>query len=508
MLAFLFTGNALAQENIANTNINAAISEAPEVIVPIITSRSEVEVGKKFILNASRSEIPRNVPVTYAWEFSDGAKEEGEEIVHVFDKPGTYSITLRITAGSAEYTAKTEIFAYRQAVTFFYNGSGETFDSNIASIRKLAETSGIYLNIIQSASDAAFISEDATYELLLDKVDIIGSSGVIIGGPNATSFLSALSKVVLTTKNKEIFNDKVIIVSMNENLWLFSRMAQRLLGLMSPKEVLLIGKDPFSTLNFLLQSESSEDLLQKIPSSDYSRIDLATGKETILMPLSFLVTKGVTNGIPSQVLIFVLLIPIILTVIAFFKQVIGIDTVGIFQTIVLTLSFYILGIVSGTIILILSVLIGAVMRKILQRVHMLHVSKMTILLTISCLGILLLIISGSQFGIFFGIDRTNGQNALLSVLPMILIAAQADKLSYITSSWKNKKDLLRFLATYTATLVAYFAIQIPYLDTLLFAIPELVLLALVLQYMIGKYAGLRLVEYVRFRELFRHEIEE
>ncbi len=487
---------------------NAAVELSTQTIVPVITALSEVEVGKKFILNTTSSELPRSTENQYFWEFSDGTVEEGEEIVHVFTTPGTYTVTLRIVIDEEEYTAERSIFAYRQAVTFIYNGGGETFDSNISSIRKLAEASGIYLNVIQSATEGPLLSDDATYELLLDKVDIIANSGVIVGGPNATGFLSALSKLVLTTRNKEILNDKVIIVSINDNLWLFRKIAQRVLGLMSPKEVLLIAKDPFSTLNFLVQSESSEDLLQKIPSNDYSRIDLATGKETILMPISFLVTKGVTNGIPSQVLIFVLFIPIILTVIAFFKQVIGIDTIGIFQTIVLTVCFYILGVVSGTIVLLLSVFIGALMRKLLQKVHMLHVSKMTILLTISCLGILLLIISGSQFGIFFGIDRTSGPKALLSVLPMILIAAQADKLSYIASSWKDKTSLLRFLATYGATLVAYFALQIPYIDTFLFALPELVLLTLLLQYMIGKYAGLRIVEYVRFRELFRHEIEE
>ncbi len=489
-----------------------AISIAPAELAAtraIITSQREVEVGRNLIFDASKSKLTGNEVATYAWDFGDGNSDTGKEAVHIYDIPGTYTVTLTLSIGQQTFTTTQNIFAYTKVVTFFYNGEKSTLESNLPSLEILAQKAGIFLNVIAGTEDNPLLTEEAITSALLSKSQVLENSTVIIGGPQGSSFLSAISKVA-TEKNieKNPFEKKIVVVSTRDPLWLFKRIAQRLVGLISPEELILMQNDPFSTLSFILLSETPETFLEKVPSEDYTILHTESSESPFLL-LSYLITIAITNGIPTQVITFVLFLPVILTIVGFFKLFIGAETIGLFQLLVLTLSFFILGITMGTLVLVLSIAVGVLMRFFLQKTPMLFVSKMTLLLSTSRLMVLLLLIFGSEVGLFFGIDNSNTQRALLSIFPMILIAMQADKFSQL--SWPislSKTAFVRLLTSYVAVVVAYFIIKWPALETMLLAIPELIILTYILQIFIGRYRGLRVVEYMRFRELFKHDIEE
>ena len=496
-----------------NTNAPATVVAPPPapVIRPMISGRAEVEVGKRFILDATRSSIPQGLTPAYTWDFGDGKTETGEETVHLYDKPGKYTVKLTVTVDKQAYTATTEIFAYKQIVTFFYNGERTIRENNLPAIEDLAEKYGTYLHVISSSEGNPLITEDSISEELHSNADIIQRSAVIVGGPSGTSFLSALTKLT-SSRNGQMadvqLGTKTIIVSTKDSLWLSQRIAQRMLGTLAPKELVIVSKDPFSTLSFLIQSEKPEELLAKLPKDEYVQMTTQTSQEWPVMLLSWLVTVGVTNGIPSQVLVFILFMPFILTIISFIKQCVGIETVGLFQTLVLVLSFYIIGGTFGTLTMVIATLVGLLMRFVLKKANILYLSKMTLLVSVSSLTVLAMLVGGSVFNIYFGIDTSSSQRALLSIFPMLLIAVQADKLSLLVMNREHPKEYLRLVATYGAVIVSYFLIKSDVLELMVLALPEIVLIPLVLQYLIGRYTGLRFVEYVRFRELFRHDIEE
>lgn len=498
---------AFAQEDVSTTEDSQAVETT--AISPIITTKSEVEVGRNLIFDASTTELPDNADVTYSWDFGDGNKDAGVEVVHIYSTFGTYHATLTVKYQDQEYTSTKDIFVYKDVVTFFYNGDEDTLQNNITSLKELASNAGIFLNLITGTEDNPLLTEESIVTALSNKNDALISSSVIIGGPRGSSFLSAISKMAKDTSfEMNPFEDKLVIVTTRDPLWIFKRIAQRLVGIISPKELILMQSDPFSTLNFVLLSDKPQTFLEKVPEEDYTRLDKASTEPPILF-LSYLITIAITNGVPTQVVTFILFLPVILTLIGFFKLLIGAETIGMFHLVMLILSFFILGLSMGTLVLVISLVVGALMRYALQRSKMLFASKMTLLLTTTSFAMLILLVVGSQFGLFFGIDTSNDQRALLSVFPMILIAMQADKLSQMT--WPvstSKATLVRLFTTYVAIVVAYYIIKWPALETMLLAIPELTIIAYILQYIVGRYTGLRVVEYVRFRELFRHDIEE
>ena len=93
-------------------------------------------------------------------------------------------------------------------------------------------------------------------------------------------------------------------------------------------------------------------------------------------------------------ILLVLMLPIIVTVVAFMKQVVGIDTLGVYTPSILTLSFIALNLWFGLLIFVALLLIGGAVRHFLHRYRLLYIPRMAIILTFVSLTILLLLFLG------------------------------------------------------------------------------------------------------------------
>ena len=72
--------------------------------IPFInTSDTKVCVGKMLTFNALESRDPDGEITDFEWDFGDGTKETGVIIDHVFEEPGDYTVTLKVTDDRGEY---------------------------------------------------------------------------------------------------------------------------------------------------------------------------------------------------------------------------------------------------------------------------------------------------------------------------------------------------------------------------------------------------------------------
>ena len=62
--------------------------------------------------------------------------------------------------------------------------------------------------------------------------------------------------------------------------------------------------------------------------------------------------------------------------------------------------------------------------------------------------------------------------------------------------------------TILASLLCVAIVQWALLQSFILAYPELIFITIIINAALGRWTGLRLVEYVRFREVFRHLQEE
>jgi hypothetical protein len=214
---------------------------------------------------------------------------------------------------------------------------------------------------------------------------------------------------------------------------------------------------------------------------------------------------------------FLLLLPVAALVVCVFRTVIGISTFGTFGPALLGLVCrdvsdfpWALGIFVGI------MLTGWVIRKVLDRYHLLMVPRISVLLTcIVSLLVIALALLGPEAG------ATRGYVALL---PLIILTHMVERFWTVETEDGAAASFRTLLGTVvvaiTVTVVVNFDLPVngvarllghaplvtpDWMRTTLFRYPEALLLCLAGQLLIGRYTGYRLTELFRFRDLLWEE---
>lgn len=100
-------GMYLVQLNVIDTitgevffNEASELIEVSDIEQVYITSPDTVKINEPVTMHGHLSNLPGFTPDRYFWEFGDGKREQGPEVVHAYQKPGTYTISLGITGKS------------------------------------------------------------------------------------------------------------------------------------------------------------------------------------------------------------------------------------------------------------------------------------------------------------------------------------------------------------------------------------------------------------------------
>ena len=73
---------------------------------------------------------------------------------------------------------------------------------------------------------------------------------------------------------------------------------------------------------------------------------------------------------PDNTIALLLLLPVIATVVAFMRQVVGVTTFGIYTPSIITLSFLVIGMYAGLLTLLAAIAVGTLLKPILKKVRM------------------------------------------------------------------------------------------------------------------------------------------
>ena len=466
----------------------------------IIEANDIVQVNKNIIFDASQSFILNtDEPIKYEWDFGDNADTKNEEeAVHMYKEPGEYQVKLTITQGEESSSVLRDILVYKKLVLFLTDVSEK--QENIEKLAGDARKEGTFIKIIDSYDSAtAFISEEALTEKLIKQVKFFSNTEYIIIWTRRGSGINALTRLVRERSEAQKFlKEKTIIVISEENLNTMGRIMQSNFNIIQPKQIIITRKHK---LENLITSSSAEEFLSELEKSisEYKIINEETGRVSIFNSISYLVNFMITKGIPSNTIVLLLMLPVIATIIAFLKQVVGITTFGLYLPSIITLSFLALGLKFGLIILVIIIVTGAILRKALYRFRLLHIPRIAIILTISTLIILLMLAFGTYLGSTY--------IASIAVFPMLIMTTLAEKFVSALSGKGFFAALFLMLETTVVSLICYWVVEWQYLQNLILGHPEIILVLIVINLILGRWTGLRLAEYVRFREVMKHTEE-
>jgi PKD repeat protein len=495
---------ALESELITDTPIdidNAYLEAAIQV-------ETAVELGKSTIFDASNSFlINADANTKYQWDFGDGNKNEGIEVLHSYKEPGNYTVTLSINDGSNESSTSIDIFVYKKLITLITDQSDGIEKIELVKINTNGQ--GILIETLDSfGSSTEFISEEILTKKLNEKSDLISKSNQIIIWTKGNSGMNALSRFV--QKNKDIDLSQKEIAVLDNSLSSISRI-QKQFQIVNPKDI-IVAKE--AAIIPIADSEKDSNLTSVLEQGGYEfrLITEDSGKVKPWSFMSYFVNFLINEGIPDNTIALLLLLPIIATVVVFMKQVVGMTTFGIYTPSIMTLSFLIIGLYAGLLTLLMVVLIGGISRKALQKVRMLFIPKMAIIMTFVALMLLFLLMASSYLGFF------DAEFLSIAIFPMLILSTFVEKFVSVKSEKGFSSAVYLMTSTVFVAIVAYViaggevnfgfsTFQFEFIKNVIINYPELVLLSFAINVGLGKWTGLRVLERVRFREIFRH-IEE
>lgn len=188
-----------------------------------------------------------------------------------------------------------------------------------------------------------------------------------------------------------------------------------------------------------------------------------------------------------------LMIPVGALVMVLMRNVIGIDAFGTFMPVLIALAFRETRLLWGVILFTVLVALGLSIRFLLERLRLLLVPRLSAVLIVVVILMLVISIVAHQLGMETGLS--------VALFPMVIIAMTIERMSVV---WEERGagDAMRAgVGSMLVAVLAYLVMGMDWLEHVIFAFPELLLIALAVVLLLGRYTGYRLSELTRFKAL-------
>lgn len=207
----------------------------------------------------------------------------------------------------------------------------------------------------------------------------------------------------------------------------------------------------------------------------------------------------VEQGVPLQTVALLLMLPIVVTLVAFFRQVIGIKAFGIYTPSIITfalLAFDPNGLKYGIAIFVSVIAVGTLSRLLMKQFRLLYLPRVAMTVSIVSLAILGVLVIGGMF------QRTG--LAAVSIFPLLIMITLAEKFVATQIEKGSRIALILAVETLVISVAGYFLVSWTALVAFILHYPWIILLTFVINFSLGKWTGLRVIELLRFRKIIRH----
>lgn len=284
-------------------------------------------------------------------------------------------------------------------------------------------------------------------------------------------------------------------------------------------EDLLTVENATSEPEIIISTESSKlaspsaEIVEKIQEKKDQDITDTTGKQKSKLasyldehpieplswhnPMQHAIRRAIENGLAANIVVLMILFPVVTTIIAASRHVVGLKGFGIYTPAVLSIAFLSTGIASGVIIFIAVLFSAIISRKAVKKLRLPYLPRTAMLL----LGVSLI-----SLMILVGASMTAAPKVFsilsVSIFPLLIIILLTE--NFIESQlFSSQKEAWRLTSeTLVIAIVCSTFISLESVQQFVILQPELTFLIMAfLNLLMGKYTGLRLLEYIRFKTI-------
>jgi len=213
--------------------------------------------------------------------------------------------------------------------------------------------------------------------------------------------------------------------------------------------------------------------------------------------LKIMIGKAILEGIPSSYLAYFLLLPVLASLVAATRHLLGIMTYGTFIPALLAIIWLELGLVRGgfffAILFFWAWLVRSITKKtLIKRVKVNYLPRMAILLLFVSVGLLFFVLSFSFL--------PNEWGKMIPFLLILLLIIQ--NIIDIQTSLSKKETRAMFWETIFFALFGYFLLGSSILQNLVLSYPGwTVILIFSFNIYVGRFIGFRFLEHFRFKSI-------
>jgi hypothetical protein len=257
------------------------------------------------------------------------------------------------------------------------------------------------------------------------------------------------------------------------------------------------------------QSAKEAEAIAKIKQEDVTRPEGPEDDQALLLfkqrpadqlsltnVMAFLVQASVKSGVPSRTIILILLLPMLATIIAFIRHVIGLPSIGMLVPVALSITLLSTGITAGLILLATIIFGSTVARILLKKLRIMQLPKMAFSMFIVSF-FLFLVLTVSAMGGILVVKQ-------LSIFPVLLLILLSEQIISVQQERSAQEMIIISMVTFAIGILGFLLLSSIYLRNTILLYPEFTLLLIPLNIIIGRYFGLRLMEYFRFSSIMRH----
>jgi len=215
-------------------------------------------------------------------------------------------------------------------------------------------------------------------------------------------------------------------------------------------------------------------------------------------PLQYAIREGITNGLPANIIVLLLLFPLIASIIATLRHVVGLKGFGLFIPAVLSVAFVSTGITTGVFIFMAVLVAASFARFAIKRLKLPLLPRTAMLLWGVSILVTLLLIGSSWLNI----------SSLLTVniFPLLIVMLVTENFLSTQLFNSQKEALSTTFETLLVAVLCAFLISMEPIQQFVLLRPEISLLGVaIVNLIIGRYTGLRLLEKARFQSIIEEE---
>lgn len=206
------------------------------------------------------------------------------------------------------------------------------------------------------------------------------------------------------------------------------------------------------------------------------------------------IRHAVKNGVPANTLVLVLLFPMIASIIAASRHVIGLRGFGIYIPAVLSVALVSTGLIAGTIIFLAVVAIAIFSKRFLRMLRLSYLPRTALLLWMISMGILFVLLVAPYIGLT--------QLMSINIFPILILVLLSENFLDAQASTKPADAFWLAIETIGLAFVSGFALRWEVIQKAALLQPELLIVfTVIFNILVGKFVGLRLTEWLRFRPI-------